>query len=223
MGIQLAVHQQHVIAPVPGSFDERILRVHISGIEAYCLLVLVGLVIGNRLPVILEAEVLAVGVLHQGEVHGAVTELLVREHAIFDEELDVVPLLLECRPLAVENLLEPVRHLLGDVGGNLLDVAVALEIAPGHVQRDVRRVDDSVKQGEELRYDVLHVVCHEHLVAVELDLVLLDGHPFLDLREIEYARQVERIVHIQVDVEQRFVVHRVEGLVELHVVLLLQA
>ena len=35
-------------------------------------------------------------------------------------------------------------HLLADVGGDFLDVVVALEVGAGDVQRDVGRVDDAV-------------------------------------------------------------------------------
>ena len=79
-----------------------------------------------------------------------------------------------------------------------------------------------MKQGKEVGNDVVHMVGNEHLVAIELDFVLVYRHTLLDLREVEYAGEVERIVHIEVDVEHRVLLHRIEGVVEVHVVLLLQ-
>ena len=79
-----------------------------------------------------------------------------------------------------------------------------------------------MKQCKEVRDNVIHMVGHEHLVAVQLDLVLLDSHSLLDFREVENTCQVERIVHIQVDVEKRILIGRIQGLVEVHVILFLQ-
>ena len=79
-----------------------------------------------------------------------------------------------------------------------------------------------MEQSKELRYDVLDRVCHKHLVAVQLDLVARYLYVVLDLREIQDTCQVERIVHIEVDMEQRLVSHRIESLVELVVILILK-
>ena len=77
-----------------------------------------------------------------------------------------------------------------------------------------------MKQSKEVRNDVFHRVSHEHLVAVELNLVARYLDVVLDLREIEDTCEVERIIHIEMDMEQRFVCHRVECLIELVVVLI---
>ena len=66
------------------------------------------------------------------------------------------------------------------------------------------------------------MVRDEHLVAEQLDLVLVDCHPFLDLGEVEYSREGERIVYVEVDVEHGVLLHRVESVVEVHVVLVLE-
>ncbi len=222
MGIQLAVHQKHIVALVLGRLDESVLLVGVGGVEVNDLLVLVCLVLCDRLAVVLKREVLPVRVLEQGELHSLLAELLVGEHSIFNEQLEVVPLLLPGVPLVLEDLLQPVSYLLGDVSRDLLDVLIGLKIASGDVKRDVRRVDDTVKKRQEVRDDVIDVIRDEHLVAVKLDVVLLDRHPVLDLREVKDSGKVERIVHIQVDVEQRVLLHRVEIPVELHVVLFLK-
>ena len=79
-----------------------------------------------------------------------------------------------------------------------------------------------MQESQEVRDDVVDRIRHKHLVAVKLDLVPGYLHLVLDLREIEDTRQMERIVHIKMDVEQRLVLHRIERTVELHVVLFLQ-
>ncbi len=79
-----------------------------------------------------------------------------------------------------------------------------------------------MKKCQEVRHDVVHVVRDEHLVAVKLDVILLNCHPVLDFREVKDTCEVERIVHVQMDVEQRVFLHRVEVPIELHVVLFLK-
>ena len=139
-----------------------------------------------------------------------------------DKEFQVVPLGLEVLAVGLEDGLQAVRHLLGDIRRNLLHVGIALQVAAAHVQRNVGRVDHAVEQGEEVGHDVLHLVRHEHLVAVELDLVAVDVNVVLDAREIKHTREVERIVHVEVDPEKGFVGHGVELAVELLVVLVLE-
>ena len=96
---------------------------------------------------------------------------------------------------------ELVSHFLGDVRRNLLDVLVRLQIGATDVERDVRRVDNSVKECQILGNNILHLVGDEDLVAVELDLVATDIKIVLYLREIKNAGEVEGIVHVKVDVE----------------------
>jgi hypothetical protein len=50
-----------------------------------------------------------------------------------------------------------------------------------------------VQQGQEVRDDVLDVVRDEDLVRVQVDLVLPELQLFAQLREVEDAREVERI------------------------------
>ena len=63
---------------------------------------------------------------------------------------------------------------------------------------------------------------HEHLVAIELDLVLVYCHPFLYLGEIQHSGKGERIVHIEVNPEHRVLFHRIELVIELQIVFVLK-
>ena len=80
-----------------------------------------------------------------------------------------------------------------------------------------------MEKSQEVRNDVVHRVGNEHLVAVELDLVAGDLYIVLDLREVEDTGEVERVVHIKMNMEQRLFSHRVERPVELLVVFVGQA
>ena len=67
-GVQLAIHQQHVIALVGGSLDVGVLRLLVGGIQTDQVTVLVGLLALDELAVVLDLEILAVAVLQQGEL-----------------------------------------------------------------------------------------------------------------------------------------------------------
>ena len=79
-----------------------------------------------------------------------------------------------------------------------------------------------MKQGKELWYDALNLVCHKYLVAIQLYLIALHVDTVLDTWEVENTSQVEWEIYIQVDPEQRLVRHRVEGTIEILVVLVFQ-
>ena len=79
-----------------------------------------------------------------------------------------------------------------------------------------------MQQREEFWNDTFHVVGHIDLVAIELDLVLLELQTRLHFREVKDAGQIEWIVNVQMYPEQGLVAHWIEVAVELLVVLVLQ-
>ena len=167
------VHDQDIVTLGLGRLDIAVFAVHLGSIQEYQLLILVGLQIGNHLLVFIQAEILAVGVLEQIELHGPFGKFLIGEDAVLDKNLQVVPFAFKIGTLVLEQVRQAVGHLLGDVVRNLLHVAVALQVGTRHVQRNVRRIDDPVQQCQVFRHDAFHRVGHIHLVAVKLDLVLL--------------------------------------------------
>ena len=78
-----------------------------------------------------------------------------------------------------------------------------------------------MEKSEILRHDIFDFVGDVNLVAIELNLVAVNVEVVLDLREIEDTGEVERIVHVEMDVEKRLVhLERIEFVVELIVVLI---
>ena len=112
-----------------------------------------------------------------------------------------------------------VRDLLGDVILDLLYEAVVLQGGTADVQRKVRAVDHALHGHEELRDDLLDVVRDEHLVVVEFDRSVEAVVLRVDLRKIQDALQVERIIHVQMDPEQRLLIVMEGRAVELAVLL----
>jgi hypothetical protein len=66
------------------------------------------------------------------------------------------------------------------------------------------------------------LVRNEYLIAVELYLVLLQVEIGLDFREVQDTSKVERIIHVEMYPEQRFIGHRIEVTIELLVILVFQ-
>ena len=217
--VELSVHNQHVIAFGLGRFEERIFLYGIVHIEENDRTVLVGLVTFDDLLVLFGGEILALGRLPQHETLCLLGELFVGDNAVFDEDLQIVPFLFVVRTHRREELLQAIGHLAGDVVRNLLDIRIALQVAARYVQRNIRRVDHAVQQGEVFRYDPLDLVGHIHLIGVELDLVFLNFEVVPNLREVEDTRQVERIVDIQMNREERLFTYGIEFVVELLVLL----
>ena len=114
--VELAVEQQHTVALVLCSLDVRILLLLVGGIEIDELVVLIFLVGLDKGLVFVEGEVLAFSVLHQGEVLGTVIEPFLGENTIVDEEFQVVPLLLVLFAVLLEDAVQTIGHLLGDIG-----------------------------------------------------------------------------------------------------------
>ena len=217
--VELSVHNQHVITFGLGRFEERIFLYGIVHIEENDRTVLVGLVAFDDLLVLFGGEILAFGRLPQHETLCLLGELFVGDNAVFDEDLQIVPFLFVVRTHRREELLQAIGHLAGDVVRNLLDVRIALQVAARYVQRNIRRVDHAVQQGEVFRYDPLDLVGHIHLIGVELDLVFLNFEVVPNLREVEDTRQVERIIDIQMNREERLFTYGIEFVVELLVLL----
>ena len=194
----------------------------IVGVEIDELSVFVRLLVLDEFIVFIQCVVFAFRVFEQEVTLCLVVVILFAEHTVVDEYLDVVPLLLELFAFILEDACQTVAYLLRDVGADFLHVGIALEVASAHVQGNVRRVDNTVQQRQELGHNAFYGVGHEDLVAIELYLVALDVEVVLYLREVEDAGQVEGVIHIEVNPEERFVGHREEVTVELLVVLVLQ-
>ena len=77
MGIELAIHEEHIITLVLCTLNERVLGLHIGSIKVNHLLVLVGLLCLDSLPVLIETEILAVSILQKSKFHSPLAELLV--------------------------------------------------------------------------------------------------------------------------------------------------
>ena len=198
------------------------MRLAVVGVEAHQLLIFVGLVLLDGFAIFLVGVSLAVNVFEKSEVFRLVVEVGFRENAVVDEEFEVVPLFFKLSAVALEERRKTVCHLLGDVLRNLLHIAVALEIRTTHVERNVRTVDDPMQECQEVGHNVFHRISDKHLVAIELNLIAMDFDVVFNLWEIQNTREIERIVHIEVNPEERFILHGIEIAIEIAIILISQ-
>ena len=77
-----------------------------------------------------------------------------------------------------------------------------------------------MQQCQVFRYNTLYLVGYEYLVAVELNLILLNLEAIVNLREVENTCKIEWIVNVHMDIEQWLLAHWVQLAVELLVLLL---
>ena len=220
--IELAIEEQDVVALRTRSLNVAVLGIAVVAVEANEVFMLIHLIALHGSLILLVGVALAVDVAKQGEGLGLVVEIGLAQDAIVDEKLEVVPLPLKVLTVFAEDGLQAVGHLLRDILRNLLHIAVALEIGTADVEGNVRTIDDTVEEGQEIGDDVLHAVRDEHLIAEELNLIAVNVDVALDLGEIEHAREVEGIVHIEVNPEERIILHGVEVAIEGLVVFILQ-
>ena len=195
------VEQHHVLALIGVQADHLRLALVVAGVVDGAFLA-----VAVARAVFLQRQIVAGGGLEQQRLLHAVVELLVLHAAVLYEGMDVVPVALVVLALVVELAGEAIGHLAGDVGGHLLDVAVVLQERAGDVQRQIRAVDHALEQQQEFRNDFLNIVRHEHLIVVELDHALAGGELVLDLREVQDALEVEGVLRVQMDPEQRLLV-----------------
>ena len=161
------------------------MRVLVGGVEINLRIVLVGLVRLDERFVLVQRKVFTLNIFQQDKTLCALVEFLVGQNSVLDEKFQIVPLALELRAVGFEDFLQTVGHFFGDVARNLLHVRIGLQIATRHVQRDVGRVDDAVQKCQKFRHNALDTVGHKHLIAVELDFVLLNLDVVLDFRKVQ--------------------------------------
>ena len=220
--VELSVEQEHAVAFVFGCLYVAVLRFWVGGIEIDDVAVFVGLRGLDEVAIFVVGEIFAVDVFEQRVFGGTVVEVRLREHTIVDEELEVVPFGLKVLSVGLEDRLKTVAHLLGDIARNLLDIGIALQVAAADIEGNVGRVDNAVQERKKLRHNIFHLVCHEHLIAIELDFVAMDFDVVFDAREVEHTGEVEGIVHVEVYPEEGLVGHRIEVAIKLLIVLVVE-
>ena len=120
--IQLSVHQQDIIALVLGCINISVLLICIVCIQIDQIAVLVSLVILDQSLIFLKSIILAVRILEQSEFIGFFIEVFLRQHTVIDEDLQVIPFGFELLTVVLEDRLQTVGYLLGDISRDLLHI-----------------------------------------------------------------------------------------------------
>ena len=163
-------------------------------VDILALLLLVGHV-ENRVLVLLlillqtvrKGQILAVQILEQDIISHLLCKFLILNIPEFDERCNIIPIFFIIFTVRLAHAGQLVRHLLGDIVGNLLHKAVVLQRASGHVKRQIRAVDHTLEQHQELRNHLFDVVRDKHLIVVQLDGALQAVVLHVDLGEIQDA------------------------------------
>ena len=174
------------------------------GFLSLCLGILFRLLV--LLDAVFQSEIFAVNVLEKNIVIHLVCKLAVLDAAIFDKWADVIPVFLIGLTVCLAHSGKLVCNLLGDVLGNLLYKSIILQGRSGYVQRQIRAVDHTFEKKQELRNNLFNIICNKYLVVVQLNGSLNGIVLCIDLREIQDTFQVERVIHVQMDPEQRLLV-----------------
>ena len=147
-------------------------------------------------------------------------EVLILQAADFDKERQIRPALDILLPVRLIQPRQFVGDLFDDMFGDLLHLPIVLQKAARDVERDVGAVDDAVQEQQIFGDDFLYIVRDKDLIAVQLDFSALKFDFALDFREIQYPLEPERIIHIQMDPEQRVMIIMENFSVESEILLL---
>ena len=128
MYVQLAVHQQHIVAFLFRTLDIRIRSIGVLGVEQNQVAVLICLILFHFRLIFVDSEILAFEVLEQCKLHGFVVEFLIGKHTELDKHLHIVPFLLKVLAVIFEYLCQFVSHLSGNIAADFLHVVVALQV-----------------------------------------------------------------------------------------------
>ena len=79
-----------------------------------------------------------------------------------------------------------------------------------------------MEQSKEIRNNTFYRIRNINLITIQLNLILIQINIALYLREVEDTGQMERIVYIQMNPEQRFVWHRIKLTIEFFIIFVRQ-
>lgn len=79
-----------------------------------------------------------------------------------------------------------------------------------------------MQQGQELGHNAFDRIGDIHLIAIELNFVLLNLDVVLNFGKMSTPVRLKRIINIEVDVEERILAHGIEAAVETCVILVVE-
>ena len=192
----------------------------VSGIQIYQIATLISLVILNKCFIFVEGKILTVNIFKEGKILCTVVEVFLRKHTVVDKQLQIVPLCLEILTVVFENLCQAVGYFLGNISSYLLYIGITLQIRTADIQRNIRRINYTMQQCEEVRNYAFNLVGDEDLIAIELNFVALQVDTVMNAREIEDTCEVEGEINIEMNPEQRLVLHGIKRVIELLIILI---
>ena len=144
--VELTIEQQYAVTLFFGRLYVSILLLFAVRIKVNEVTIFVCLLSSDELLILFKGIIFPADVFQQGISLGTIKEILLAEHTIVDKEFQVVPFLLESLAIFLEDALQTIRNLLHNIAGYLLYVRIALQITSTYVQRNIRRINDAMKQ-----------------------------------------------------------------------------
>ena len=133
------------------------------------------------------------------------------EESEFQEHLDLGPRVDIFFSFGFEIGRKAVGDFFRDVGAELTDVLIDLEIRAGDIERNVGAVDGAAEDHQIVGEDVFAIIGDEDAVAEELDRAFLRVEAAVDFWEEEDSFEIEGIVDIEVDPEKRIGIEGIES------------
>src|SRR5699024_10360496 len=104
---------------------------------------------------------------------------------------DIIPVFFISFTVSLAHYCQLVRYLLGNILRYLLYKSIILQRASGHVQRQIRTVDDALQEKKEFRDHLFDIIGDKHLIIIQFDRSLYGIILCIDLWEIKNFFKVE--------------------------------
>ena len=155
---------------------------------------------------VFQGKIFAIQILKEDIIVHLLTKFRILDASKFDKRADIIPVLLIRLSVCLAHSGELICYFLGDVFRNLFHKTIILQCRTGNIQRKIRAVDHTFQKKKEFRDHLFDVICNKYLIIIKLDGSLNGIILCPDLREIQDTLQIERVVHVQMDPEQRLLI-----------------
>ncbi len=116
VAVKLSVKEKHIVAFLLGTLNVGILTCFVGSIEVYHRPLLVCLCSLDKCAVFIKSVIVSVHILEEEEFFCRLIEFLIREHAVFYEDFDIVPFFLKLLAVILKHSVEFLCDFLRDVG-----------------------------------------------------------------------------------------------------------
>src|SRR5690606_9910717 len=98
----------------------------------------------------------------------------VRHHTVLHKHRQTFPFFFKIFSFIIKKGFQLISNLFGNMGVYLSYIWISLQIASAYVERNIRAIDNTLEEHQELRDNILHFIRYKHLITVQLYFIFLN-------------------------------------------------